>query len=178
MSLIAGIDVGVGGAIAITNECNDVWYLHKMPIMQTDVGNELDYVALYNVLNGVDHIYMERIQAIPISSKKSLFKFGGQYYAIRCMILLLKKSVEFIAPQTWKKVMMKDMSRKKKVKRKGKVVEVKDKSASVVKVKQLYPTFKAICDLKSSDDGKADAILIAEYGRRLLYGGLNKSEHL
>lgn len=68
------------------------------------------------------------------------------------IIAAYRLPLELPSPQRWKKEMMADMG--------------KDKDASRLRAIQLFPVVANRLDRKK-DDGRAEALLLAEYGRRL-----------
>jgi len=68
------------------------------------------------------------------------------------IIATLGLSLEMPSPQRWKKEMLADQG--------------KEKDASRFKAMQLFPTVAGQLNRKK-DDGRAEALLMAEYGRRL-----------
>lgn len=148
---VAGVDVGFSGGIAIINGGRVT--LYRMPVVKTDIGNELDYQSLRNILAKADNIFVEKQNPMPKNGVKQSFNFGGQFFAIRCIVRLLRRRVTYVRSQTWKKIMLHDMDKSKK-------------SSSIERVKQLYPDISLIpVGCKIEHDGIADALLIAEYGR-------------
>lgn len=153
---IMGIDPGFKGGISIYdyNGFYDTgsFFLRKMPVIKTDLGNELDYNEIYKLLEIPDVIYVEKAQSMPKNGARQSFKYGGGFFSLRCMISLLKKKVTYVNPQTWKKIILKDMDRSKK-------------ESSIIRVNQLFSEYEFEKMFGKISDGIADAILISEYGR-------------
>jgi hypothetical protein len=156
---IMGIDVGFNGGIAMINvgDKSDVVYAEKMSTVKTDVGNELNYKVVWDIMHMADVIYIEKAQAMPKNGAIQAFKYGGGFYALRCIASLIGKRVTYVNPQTWKKVLLKDMDKSKK-------------ESSITRAIQLYGGSDLVKNIlagnKKFPDGIADAICIAEYGRR------------
>ena len=86
---------------------------------------------------------------MPRDGVKSAFTFGGAYHAALAVVDLFDIPLTLVAPQTWKKVMLKD---------KG-----KDKQDSINAARELFPALRSSLKTKSSHN-LAEAALIAAYG--------------
>ena len=146
--IIAGIDVGISGAVCIKKE--DTINVQSLPT----VGKIIDVEKLHSILKEADHIFIEKSHAMPKQGVVSSFNFGYTYGLIEAAARLTNAKVEIVHSKTWKNLILKGTA--------------KDKDAALVFAHRLYPDLI----VKKSDHNKADAILIAEYGRRIL-GGLN-----
>lgn len=145
-----GIDVGKFGAIAIIDRRGVVIDLFDMPT----AGGELDKFELINILkycteNCEPFFLVEKCQYTPQIKGKGAYTFGKAVMAIEMSMIWLGHKHEYVRPQKWKK----EFGLIKKV-----------KQASVIKARELFPS--SASDLKKSKDGRAEALLIAEYGRR------------
>lgn len=145
--MIVGIDSGFKGGIAILKDDGTLDKIIKMPIMKSDVGYELNYKAIYAILECTDIIFLEKAQSMPGNGAKQAMKYGGQYYALKCIIKLLNKPLHLVNVQRWKNKMLEGMNKS-------------DKNASIIKAKMLCPF---LSELKIND-GQAEAYLIAYYG--------------
>ncbi len=150
--LYIGIDVGKTGAIAFIRG-NRVVNVIDCPLL----GKEYDTRAMVSILkqDTPELVVIEKVHAFPEQGVVSMFNFGmglGLWVGI-CSGLGLK--YELVAPQTWKKLLLKDMT--------------KDKCASVIKVKQLFPEAERFLQRKK-DHNRADAILLAVYARSQVMG--------
>jgi len=97
----------------------------------------------------IKHAVIEKAQAMPKQGTVSMFRYGVAYGFIRGLLKTMRIPYTLIHPKTWKKEMMPDMG--------------KDKGASILRVQQLFPTTELT---RKKDHNIADAILLAEYGRR------------
>jgi len=156
---IMGIDVGITGGIAVIDEIANVCFLSVMPAKKTEHGNEMVYENVNGLIAQADVLYVEKQGPIPQNGVKQAFNFGGQYHALRCMISLNAKRVTYVLPQRWKKAMLADMNKSKK-------------ESSIIRAEQLFPGVNLLRTpkCKNKHDGMAEALLIAEYGRRLETG--------
>ncbi len=148
---VIGIDPGFSGAIAYVDKYGNVDVI-DMPIIKGKK-NELDGGAIRSFLHryNYDMAFIEKAQSMPGQGISSTGRYMEGYGRIRGICEGMKIPYTLVHPRTWKRIMMADMP--------------KDKGQSIVRVKQLFPEI----DLpRKKDHGKADAILIAEYGRRQL----------
>lgn len=161
--IICGIDVGNQGAVAFVYfnkkgmiESSDVF---DMPVLVTEgkgktkKGNKkthtvIDEDEVVSLLRGrkPDHIFIEKSQAMPQQGVVAMFNYGRSYGIIRGICSGLRIPYSLVSPATWKRAMMKDMD--------------KGKDAAIVRAKQLFPD----ADIKKKD-GRAEALLIAMYGK-------------
>jgi len=143
-----GIDPGKMGAVACLSSEGSFVFVEDLPqtdaewleILQIDYGRPLDYCALENV------------HALPNQSTVAGFTFGKNVGKAELLAENLS-SVEpplLVTPQKWKKYFKLD----------------KDKHKSVELAREMFPEAEEL--LLYSKDGRAEALLIAEYGRRLI----------
>jgi len=156
--IITGIDVGFSGGICTLDVERNIVALYKMPVVKSDAGNELDYRALYSIINVSDFICVEKQHSMPKNGVKQSFNFGGQYYSIRAIIRISDKKSEYITPQRWKKYLLQSMDKS-------------NKGSSIERAKQIYPYINLIPDgCRKEHDGLADAFLIAWYAKQYILG--------
>jgi len=171
---VMGIDPGIYGAVVVC--CDDSWQFHELPRMEVSKGRyELDlsqFVALmknlsYNPTLGSDQSTMfsmtviEKPPIVPgngVLAYKSLFMNYGQILGV---LATLGVPSERPDPKQWKKVVLAGTKM--------------DKEAAITYVKNRYPDIKIPPHPKPKrkndlHDGVADAVCLAEYGRRLLVG--------
>lgn len=170
--VVIGIDPGVHGAIGVVGPNGSYGsygsYVYDMPTYKkgkrlhtcdATLSEELDS------MRGGDyklHAFVELVHSMPKQGVASTFSFGESFGIIRGVLAALDIPYELVTPQSWKRAMG--------VPRGG------DKKESVPVAIRLFP--KLVRDLTLNKrggtssaanlDGRADALLIAEYGRRLL----------
>ena len=146
-----GIDPGFSGAIAIINDKHRVIDCWDMPIhtigKQKSVAKKELQAMLYTY--PLAHITIEKAQAMPGQGVVSMFRYG-ECYGIIQGICYGNIPQTFARPADWKKLLMPGMA--------------KEKGASIVRAEELFNFGLP----RKKDHGKADAILIAEYGRMQL----------
>lgn len=156
--IIAGVDIGLSGAIAFLDEKGRFVGVHDMPIMQVGNKREIDEDRVKELfgMSQLGHVFFEKAQSMPGQGIASTGHYLTTYGLVRGICKGVGVPYSLVHPATWKKAMMKDMP--------------KEKAASIYRVQQYYPG--AGLHLKK-DHGKADAILIALYGlSHVLKGGV------
>lgn len=150
--IILGIDPGQSGAFAILHGGNIA--CRPFPF----AGRELDIQALIgmwaNLARESARAVIEQQHARPISSKVAMFSLGRNYGTLLGILGALGVGVEIVPPRAWKDDILAGVSDK-------------DKDAAIAYVRRVFP----YVDLTSGGrhkphDGMADAVCIAEYGRR------------
>lgn len=151
MTCVLGIDPGqTGGLAIIVGGQVTVW---PMPL----AGTEIDLAEVARIMRASvpDLVVIEKVHAMPKQGVSSTFKFGEGYGGIKGVVAALGIRLELVTPQAWQKAVLSGTS--------------KDKSAAVAYVRRAYPSAELVrkgCRIPHS--GIADAICIAEYGRRLV----------
>lgn len=95
---------------------------------------------------------LEHVHSMPKQGVASSFCFGEGKGMWEGILAAFEIPVELVSPQRWKKEIMADQG--------------KDKSAARFKAMQLFPSLAELLKLVKYD-GRAEALLMAEYGRRL-----------
>jgi crossover junction endodeoxyribonuclease RuvC len=144
---IIGIDPGQSGGIALINESGDVeaW---KMGETERDTLNTIREACYDDPLKCF--AYIEKVGAMPKQGVSSTFKFGQNYGFLRGCLIALGIPFETVTPQKWQGFLH--------CRSRG------DKNVTKAKAQELYPQLKIT-------HAVADALLIAEYGRRIRIGG-------
>ena len=154
---IIGIDPGLTGAVAVLPE----GLFFDTPTASVKKGGKkvylvADMVAIFNayVFDASfpdTHVYIEDVHAMPGQGVSSTFSFGRGYGLWEGIVAALGIPYTLVSPVRWKRAMMDGMG--------------KEKGASRVRAGQLFPRFVGQLT-RVKDHGRADALLIAEYGRR------------
>lgn len=163
--IFIGIDPGLTGAISSINvsKKGSVVRVADTPILTVQKGNknkrEFIPSGMVELVNEFTEyrsefvqVFIEQVGAMPKQGVSSVFSFGRGYGIWIGIIAALGLPVTFVTPQRWKKVMMDGIA---------------DKDAARLRTMQLFPQMSEALKLKKHD-GRAEAILIAEYGRRSL----------
>lgn len=140
--LICGIDPGASGGIACITD-NGAW-AYKMPETPHDL---VEHLCSMKNLSGDRSIvcYLEKVHAMPKQGVTSTFKFGEGFGVIQGVLAALKFRLELVTPQKWQTALG--------CRTGG------DKNVSKRKAQELFPDLRITHAI-------ADALLIAEYGRR------------
>lgn len=149
-----GIDPGVGGAIAILKEGSV--QLFDTPVLNLTVGKKKKNVIdsrqamklLRNYTNSGAKAFIEDVWSSPQMGVTSSFSMGYGLGLWHGIITCNYIPMERIRPQEWKKEFH---------------LVGKDKNDSIHRAKELFPS--ADIYLKKHH-GRAEALLIAEFGRR------------
>lgn len=153
---IIGIDPGMSGGIATIGVEGA-----SVRIMPTIEGDGIDGRALATLLREEqpDHVWIEKAQAMMRKGQTGgvvqQFNYGCGYGLIRGILMALGIPFTEVRPQTWKKIMLDGMDKS-------------EKASSIKRALQLFPMvdFKRTERCKNYHDGMAEAMLIAECGRR------------
>lgn len=150
---IGGIDPGLNGAFAMFDmEAGNlvVTDLPKFEVLRGGkLKGELNVTAMANMIDVArcDHIFLERVGAMPGQGTSSMFSFGRSVGQIEGVIGALGIRLSYVTPQTWQKA-----------------CGVRGgKDGSRLRAAELFPKFSQEFARKK-DDGRADAALIAWYG--------------
>lgn len=151
-----GIDPGLRGAVAIIDG-TDV-KLFDVPTAETGKGTRRDYLianmsSIVDVPAGNVFSVIEAVHSMPKQGVASSFSFGRGLGIWEGILSAYRIPYAKVAPQTWKKAMLGDMPRD-------------NKDSSRIAATRLFPNASDMLSRKK-DDGRAEALLMAEYGRRL-----------
>lgn len=156
--VIIGIDPGLGGAFAALVGERPVFF--DVPIVRSGKRNEVSAAALAMELTKWEDEYgelravLELVGPMPRDSRVGAFKFGDTYGQIKAVLSVLAIPYDLVRPQRWKQ----DMG----------IAPKSPKDASIGRAIQLYPRIASYLNLKKHHN-RADALLIAEYGKRHIF---------
>jgi crossover junction endodeoxyribonuclease RuvC len=151
---IIGIDPGKEGAIALIDG-HHLMHVFDMPLLKLKKGTKVCGHTLHAHLAELLHPYppidlalIENVHATPQMGVTSAFDFGRSFAMAEMAIISRGIRLEYVQPQTWKKALGLNA----------------DKSSSLALARAKWPdgdSFKL-----KKHEGRAEAALIAEYGRR------------
>lgn len=147
-TICVGIDPGKLGAMAVLFPEGHV---ELMPFDET--GFFATFRALTSPLVGKRvAVALEHVGGIPGQSAPAAFNFGDNFGYIRGLLSAFEIPYELVRPQKWKKEFS----------------CTADKNTSIAVAKRLFPgvDLKRTDRCKKDDDGRAEALLLAEYARR------------
>lgn len=147
--MIIGIDPGKQGGIAVLH--NNKLFVRKMPETPKEMLDTLKFFkdASKNNLQ----VFMEKVQGLPGMGGSAMFNFGQGFGWLQMALLALEIKSETVTPQKWQKEFQ--------LGTKGSSTTAVWKNKLKARAEQLYPEKKIFL-------WGADAILIAEYGRRFI----------
>lgn len=109
-------------------------------------------------------VYLEKVAAMKKQGVTSMFNFGMGYGMWQGVLAGMGVSYDFVTPQRWKRELLSGMG--------------KEKDASCVKAMQMFPAYSSKLHRPKRGGGvrylhgRADALLLAEFGRRTYEGGV------
>ena len=161
---IIGIDPGLSGGIAVLTPI--AYTVHDIPTIQVVKGkkkknryNVAEIVRMMKQVRDEAHlaltsveVWLELVHAMPGQGVTSMFSMGQGLGMYEGVITSLEIPLNYISPVTWKKKIMEGQG--------------KEKGAAVYKAQQLFPMAQLVTPRGRLIDGRAEALLIAEYGKR------------
>lgn len=145
-----GIDPGKNGGIAFINEFGEI--IQLLPFSEDSL------IQLIKNCSSDMKCTLEHVHAMPKQGVSSTFNFGMNFGFIQGVLKAYGIPYELVTPQKWKKEFS----------------CTSDKNTSIEVCKRLFPNvnLKATDRCRKDHDGMAEALLIAEYGRRHYNGTL------
>jgi crossover junction endodeoxyribonuclease RuvC len=146
----------LSGAIAVLDNTGELVTVADLPFVHDKslawVSGDVLQVMLLNALQGRPaRAYVERVGSMPGQGVASSFQFGCGFGSILSVLQTMLLSMALVTPAVWKRSYGLG----------------KDKNASLHKARLMWPR----ADLRLiKHEGRAEALLIAEYGRRHMAG--------
>jgi len=166
-TVIIGVDPGLKGAVAvISHEKYDVYDIPVIGVQKTTkIKTMVDLQKLEELIKDIKEKYsyseeqaiqfeawVEDVHAMPMQGVCSMFSMGRTLGNIEMILTAFDIPINWVSPQKWKKEVIFGAG--------------SDKLISIDKAKELFPK----CELETKRgrllDGRSEALLIAEYGRR------------
>lgn len=142
---IIGIDPGKSGSLIVIKEDGGIFY-RKAPETPKDV------LTLLRMFSKNSYCFIEKVHGMPAMSGGGMFRFGENFGWWVMAIQATGIPVELVTPQTWMKYYQFGT--------KGDMTGTQWKNKLRAKAQQMYPNLNVTLQM-------ADALLIAEYGRRI-----------
>tara|TARA_Y100001973_G_C5204622_1_gene340542 strand:- start:4458 stop:4901 length:444 start_codon:yes stop_codon:yes gene_type:complete len=139
---VIGIDPGRSGALARVGPGIQDAQVYKLDNTDRDV-----YEKLMEFAEGADFAYLEKVGAMPKQGVSSTFKFGRSFGFLGGILVATGLPFELVTPQKWQGYLS--------CRTKG------DKNVTKARAQELFPDIRCTHVV-------SDALLIAEYGRRVL----------
>lgn len=155
---IAGVDPGGSGALALLLPVENRLVVEDMPVFRVQRGKgtrtEVDVHGLVRILSdwSPTHCFFEKVGGMEGDGPSAAFNFGRATGAAEAVVKIIGGQFRDPAPHVWKKAMK---------------LTGKAKDDSRLLATNLWPANAADFSRKK-DDGRAEAALLAEYGRRVL----------
>lgn len=158
-SCFLGIDPGLTGAVALIDGNGELLSMHDTPtLLVKGAKNRHVYLepAMITILESCKDtgnlllVGIENVHAMPAQGVTSMFSMGMGFGLWLGMITTMRMPYTRVEPLAWKKKMG--------------IVAKSDKNASIIRALQLFPSASLT---RKKDHGRADALLLAEYARRL-----------
>lgn len=150
-----GIDPGLTGAVAVIEADGEVSFFDT-PIYKDGTKTRIDEARCADLIRGqaraTSLVTIEKVNAMPKQGVTSMFSFGYGFGVWMGIIAALQIPHQLVTPQAWKKVMFAGYT--------------SDTDSRVV-ARRLWPLYTEETLSRKKDHGRADASLIAEFGRRL-----------
>ena len=149
--IFIGIDPGQSGAIAVIGASQQIYLLDDWP------GNEVQAAAIVrdiiNMFKGTElRAAVEKVSSMPKQGVSSTFKFATNYGIWKGILAALQIPFIEVRPQLWQK---------------GVVSKKQDgKAANVAAASRIFPTAPLTGPRGGMKDGRADALLIADFLRK------------
>lgn len=148
---VIGVDPGLEGGIAFLS-ASEQWG-HRLPLL----GKEIDVVKLFDLLppvSEVDMVIVEKLGVRPKQSTQSGATQGINWGLIVGALRAHGYPVRVVRPQEWKNKVLKGTK--------------KEKDDAIAFSRNAYPKIDLIPGkCRVEQDGIADAVCMAEYGRQL-----------
>ncbi|KKM76262.1 hypothetical protein LCGC14_1382060 [marine sediment metagenome] len=148
---IVGIDPGLGGAVAFIMR-DDLAVVDDVPVIQVGKKREYNAPEMAEILRcwSPDHVYIEKVHSMPKQGVASSFNFGKGFGLWLGIVATLGIPYTLVTPQRWKGKMLDGQRR--------------GKGDARLRATQLFPELASSLT-RVKDDGRAEALLIAAYGR-------------
>lgn len=176
MHAFLGIDVGKSGALVaiVTSDDGGVdVHTHATPVLPD---GDIDTRELYKIISDYEQHYLvhmlciEKVHAIFGTGAGATFEFGRSAGIAEGVAAASGLPFTMVQPKTWQKEMWAGVDKIQKVGKKS----TDTKAMSLIAAKRLFPDVILLDKSKPRSskvhDGIVDALLIAEYGRRLWKG--------
>lgn len=146
--LFIGVDPGQGGGIAVVNAYGRPVAATRMPATDRDILETLSAARG----TGAARAVLEFVRSSPQMGVVSAFKFGCGYGGLRMALVALGIPLEEVVPRRWQGALS--------------CLSGGDKNVTKAKAQELFPEVTVT-------HAVADALLLAEYCRRLHLGALS-----
>ena len=167
-----GIDPGLSGAVAWIKSVSEKFALDTITVLPTPTmakgksGRQFDETACWRLICDLPRpmfVCLEHAQSMPSQGAPSGFNYGVGWGMWRGMLTASEDCQwQIVRPTAWQKVMLAGVPHG----------SGETKSASITVAKRLFGgvSLKRTDKCRKDCDGLSDALLLAEYGRRIHEG--------
>jgi len=152
VTCVMGIDPGKSGGLAWMGLESGASFSVRMPATEAETW---PWFGQGWNLQTPDHAFIEKVSAMPGQGVTSMFTFGQNYGFLRACLIAAQIPFETVTPAKWQRMFslptLKQCDGSK----------TKKKNAHKARAQELFPDLKITHYV-------ADAVLLAEYGRRTL----------
>ena len=144
--IVIGIDPGKNGGIAVIGDYGT--YVNKMPDTLQDLWDMIEEISIgdgHDSEPSLCRAYIEQIHSSPQMGVVSAFTFGNGFGHLEMALTAAGIPFERVRPQVWQKALG--------------CMTKGDKNITKAKAQEMFPSLKVT-------HATADALLIAEYGKR------------
>lgn len=171
MKCFIGIDIGKSGGIVAILVGDDIKIeTHPTPQLadgDIDIKKMVSIMDHYNGLHEIKMIVVEKVHAIFGTSAKATFEFGRSAGIVEAIVSCMGVSFAMIQPKLWQKEMWQGVDKITKPGEKS----TDTKAMSLIAAGRLFPNVELSDPTRprssKAHDGIVDALLMAEYGRRI-----------
>ena len=155
-----GVDPGLHGALAFMDGERKQVEVRDCPL----IAGEYDFYGMWKLFDDATGggtvasiIVMEKVHSMPSDGKCSAFSFGIGYGAWLAICGMFRMPPNLVTPQTWQRDMIGGLK-----------CVASGKQSSALAAINLFPTIRAKLygPRGGLRDGRCDALLMAEWGRR------------
>lgn len=156
--IFVGVDPGKQGAVVAIDEAGTICFLAELPFLEDGSADFPTLLKVFLRLKG-STIFLER--AVPMAmGAKHAFTYGRDFAAIEIAIQQTGIPVHYVEPAKWPKVICEGIDS-----------NLKPKVRSVMAARRIFPEqiekLPVTPKSKKIHEGFVDALLLAEFGRRL-----------
>jgi hypothetical protein len=160
--IVAGVDPGKEGAIAVLDADGRVLDLGPIPLIKSPKGRDhYDLAAIRDHMLALRDlqvfVVVEKLQPMPMSKGGTIANYArGESQGWNWLLEALKIPYSLVTPQAWQRAMF------------AGTTGTDPKQRSILAAQRLFPgvSLRRTARCRTSSDGMSDALLIAEYGRR------------
>lgn len=162
---IMGVDPGLDGGLAIIEDNGKPFFYRSMPtkkiVESSGKKKRMIDISQFSAIIAraePEHVFIEKVHAMPGQGVTSMFNFGMGYGMLLGICLALEPvfRTELVTPQSWQKLLYANHTFPD---------DYGPKHKAFMRFSDIWPE---LVEQNVTHDGVVDALLIAEYGRRIL----------